>query len=80
MPMVRPMSRLAAVLQTCHLADSLGVRQQYPVLFVLALLYALGIGIGSVVLMVLAGLRAHQGKYFDYPVTFWFLRDNMTEA
>ena len=30
MPMVRPMSGLAAVLQTWPLGDSIGVRQQYP--------------------------------------------------
>ena len=42
---------------------------------VLVLLYALGIGIGSVVLMVLAGLRAHQGRYFRYPWTIRFVND-----
>ena len=30
MPIVRPMSGLAAVLQTWPLGDSIGVRQQYP--------------------------------------------------
>ena len=32
MPMVRPMSGFAAVLQTWPLGDSIGVRQQYPTL------------------------------------------------
>ena len=33
MSMVRPMSGLAAVLQTWPLGDLIGVRQQYPTLF-----------------------------------------------
>ena len=33
MPMVRPMSGLTAVVQTWPLGDSIGVRQQYPVVF-----------------------------------------------
>ena len=32
MPMVRPMSGLAAIVQTWPLGDSIGVRQQYPTL------------------------------------------------
>jgi hypothetical protein len=33
MPMARPMSGFAAVLQTWPLGDSIGVRQQYPVVY-----------------------------------------------
>ena len=32
MPMVRPMSGLTAAVQTWPLSDSIGVRQQYPLL------------------------------------------------
>ena len=52
--------------------DGTGFR---TVLFVLALPYALGIGIGSVVLMVLGGIRGHQGRPFRYPWTLGFVND-----
>ena len=41
MPMVRPMSGLAAIVQTWPLGDSIGVRQQYPTLCRDTLRYAL---------------------------------------
>ena len=44
------------------------------------LLYALGVWIGSVVLVVLAGMRAHAGRHYRYPLTLRFLKDRAPEV
>ena len=52
--------------------DGLGFK---TVLLVLAVLYGSTIGIGSAVLMVLGGIRGHQGRPFRYPLTVGFVNE-----
>ena len=61
---------LGGLLVFSLLGNELGFK---AVLLVLTVLYGLTIGIGSVVLMVLGGIRGYQGQPFRYPLTIRFV-------
>ena len=61
---------LVGLLMFAFVGNGLGFK---AVLLVLTILYGLTIGIGSVVLMVLGGIRGHQGQRFRYPLTIRFV-------
>ena len=64
---------LQAVVVACCLMVALASGESAWLALVLVLGYAAMVWVASVVLVVVAGVRAYEGKWFRYPVTVRFL-------